>query len=77
MKYITFIQSGLGPAFVAFSGDISHADMAKALGVAAAEVRSAGFICQTATGLYCHGHSQSLGVGSLVSDSQFATSCFK
>lgn len=74
MKYITYKDPDLGPVLFAFSGNLSHAHVAKCLGVR--EVRSAGFICRTSDGIYCHGHSQSLGVGSLVSDSKLATAFF-
>ena len=75
MKYITHLDDKIGPVLLTFSGNVSHKDAAKAFGVS--EVRSAGFISLTSTGLYCHGSSQSLGVASLVSDSKLANSLFR
>ena len=75
MKYLTYHAPDLGPVLIAFSGQLSHAHVAKCLGVR--DVRSAGFISRTSDGIYCHGASESLGVGSLVSDSKLATAYFK
>lgn len=75
MKYLTYHTPDTGHVMIAFSGNLSHAHVAKALGIG--EVRSAGFISRTATGFYCRGHSQSLEVSSLVNDSKFADAFFK
>ncbi len=75
MKYLTYLDAGSGPVLICFSGNLSHAHVAKCLGIR--EVRSAGFICRTSDGIYCHGASENHGVGSLVSDSKLATAFFK
>ena len=76
MKYLT--RTGdLGPELVAFTGSMGHDAMLAKLGWPRESVRSAGFIALTSTGLYCHGESSSLGIGSLASDSKLATAFFK
>ena len=77
MKYLTYEDPELGIVFVAFSGSLSHDDVASNLGKGRKGTRSAGFISLTSTGLYCHGESQSLGIGSLLADSKLATAFFK
>lgn len=76
MKYLTR-KTDLGPELVAFAGTIPHDVMAAKLGWSRESIRSAGFITLTSTGLYCHGASQTLGIGSLVGDSALATAYFK
>lgn len=75
MKYITFNDHNGVSSLVAFSGNIPHSLMVQKMGLR--EVRSAGFITLTHAGLLCHGHSESLGVASLVKDSELANSYFK
>lgn len=75
MKYITYNDHQLGPVIVCFSGQLAHADVARRMGIR--EIRSAGFIARGPDGMFCHGGSESLGVGSLVSDSKLATAFFK
>ena len=77
MKYLRRNDPQLGPQFVAFTGSTSHEDMAIMLGWKRAEIVSAGFISLTASGLLCHGESQSLGIDSLANDSKIATAFFK
>lgn len=74
MKYLTFNQDGV-PTLIAFTSNLSHAQVARSMGIR--EVRSAGFICRTSDGMFCHGASESLKVGSLVSDSKLASFFFQ
>ena len=76
MKYLSR-NGDLGPELVVFTGNIGHDAMLTKLGWPRASLRSAGFLTLTSRGLYAHGESQSLGIGSLVSDSQLATAFFK
>lgn len=75
VKYITYDDYQFGPVIVCFSGQLAHADVARRMGIR--EVRSAGFIARSQDGMFCHGSSETLGVGSLVSDSKLATAFFK
>lgn len=77
MKYLTYEDRELGLVFLAFSGSLSHEDVASKIGKGRKGTRSAGFISLTAAGFHCYGESQSLGVVSLVSDSKLATTFFK
>lgn len=75
MKYITFNDHNGVPSMVTFSANIPHSLVAEKLSLR--EARSAGFITLTHAGFHCHGHSESLGVASLVKDSELANSYFK
>lgn len=75
MKYITFNDQSVGPSMVCFSDGLSHAHVAKCMGIR--EPKSAGFITQTNNDLWCHGHSESLGVASKVGDSDLAKIMFR
>jgi len=75
VKYITWFSQEMGPVVVCFSGQLSHAHVARCLGVR--DVRSAGFVTATSNGFLCHGHPESLKVGSLVSDTTLVEKFFR
>lgn len=77
MKYLTYEDDEKGLVFVAFSGSLTHSEVAEKLGKGRKGTRSAGFVSITSSGLYCYGDSQSLGVASLPTDSKLATNFFQ
>lgn len=75
MKYITLHCEVAGIALLVFSGNLSHADVARKHGVK--KVLSAGFIRLKGGALHCEGRSESLDVPSRPSDSQLANAYFQ
>lgn len=76
MKYLTLSSQDLGPVLVAFSGSLSHAEVANALAGPKLALRSAGFIERDGDKFRCFGDSNSLGIRALPSDSTIATAHF-